>query len=216
MRMNQSWMLSAITMDQMHVRLFELASPYLDTRENLEHTRIAYEFAEKLLGEEEGDPTVVFPAIILHDIGWKYVPENLLSTAYGPGTIDEVLNRVHEVEGARVAGEILAGVNYPLHLADEITEIILGHDSRKHAISKNDAVVKDADKLWRYSDHGMRAFTERFGMPPRQVLDRLGKALDGWFLTAAGRRMAVEQLLRHECNIGAAEGKIIKAKVSGL
>ncbi|MDA8307972.1 MAG: HD domain-containing protein [Deltaproteobacteria bacterium] len=193
---------SIIIMDELHSRLFELASPYLDTRENQEHTRIAYEFAWKLLGEEGGEPSVVFPAVILHDVGWKCIPEDLQTTAYGPGEKNMDLNRVHEVEGARIAGEILAGINYPSRLIDEITEIILGHDSRKQAISKSDAVVKDSDKLWRYSDHAMRVNTERFGLTFRQNMDRLRDNLDGWFLTAAGRRMAVEQLLRHESNCG--------------
>lgn len=185
-------------MDRMHIRLFELASPFLDTRENGEHTRISYEFAGRLLGEEEGDPEVVFPAIILHDVGWKCIPEELQLTAFGPGKKDMRLNRVHEVEGAKIAGRILAELHYPAPLIEEITEIILGHDSRKQAISKSDAVVKDSDKLWRYSDHAMRTNTERFGLTFRQNLERLGKTLDDWFFTAAARRMAAQRLLELE------------------
>ncbi|MGC8492059.1 MAG: HD domain-containing protein [Syntrophobacteraceae bacterium] len=185
-------------MDRMHMRLFELASPFLDTRENGEHTRISYEFAGRLLDEEQGDPEVVFPAIILHDVGWKRIPEELQLTAFGPGKRDMNLNRVHEVEGAKIAGGILAELGYPAPLIEEITEIILGHDSRKQAISKSDAVVKDSDKLWRYSDHAMHINTERFGMTFRENLERLGRTLDAWFLTAAGRRMASERLLELE------------------
>ena len=193
---------SITIMDQMHTRLFELASPFLDTRENLEHTRIAYEFAAKLLGEEGGEPSVVFPAIILHDLGWKSIPEELQLTAFGPGEKDLNLNRVHEVEGARIAGEILAGLHYPPPLIDEITEIILGHDSRKAAISKSDAVVKDSDKLWRYTDHGMLVNTVRFNLTFRENWDRLRASLEGWFLTAAGRRMALEELQRLKSDHG--------------
>ena len=74
---------------------------------------------------------MVFPAIILHDVGWKFIPEDLQTTAFGPGEKDMDLNRVHEVEGARIAGEILARLNYRHSLINEIREIILGHDSRK-------------------------------------------------------------------------------------
>ncbi|MDR3569892.1 MAG: HD domain-containing protein [Syntrophobacteraceae bacterium] len=193
-------------MEKIHTKLFELASPYLDTRGNREHTRIAYEFAARLLDEEEGDPCVVFPAIILHDVGWKRIPEELQSSAYGPGSNDLALNRVHEVEGAKIAGQILLEVHYPLHFVREITEIILGHDSRKQAISASDAVVKDADKLWRYTDHALRAFAERFGMTTQQSIDRLTPVVDQWFLTASGRRMAAEQLLRHESDWGICQG----------
>lgn len=187
-------------MDEMFVKIFDLASPFLDTRENGDHTRTSYDFAVKLLRAEGGDPSVVFPGIILHDVGWKSVPEDLQITAFGPGERDMELNRVHEREGARIAGEILEKVNYPPHLIEEITEIILGHDSRKEAISINDAIIKDSDKLWRYSDHGVRVNIERFAMTFQQNMDRLRSNLEDWFLTRTGNNMAWERLRLLEQN----------------
>ena len=35
-------------------------------------------------------------------------------------------------------------------VVEEVVAIIDGHDSRRHALSRNDELVKDADKLWRY------------------------------------------------------------------
>ena len=96
-------------MDEIFLKIFDLSRPFLDTRENEEHTRIACDFAARLLHEEGGDPDVVFPAVILHDVGWKSIPEELQLTAFGPGDKDTELNRVHETEGARIAGEILRG-----------------------------------------------------------------------------------------------------------
>ena len=74
-------------MDELFLRVFQVASPFLDTRENEEHTRIAYGFAARLLLVEGGDPQVALPAIILHDVGWKSIPEELQLTAFGPGEV---------------------------------------------------------------------------------------------------------------------------------
>jgi len=155
-------------MDETLLKIFDLARPFLDTRANEEHTRIAFEFAIRLLREESGDPAVVLPAIILHDVGWKCVPAELHLTAFGPYLKDPELNRVHEREGARIAGDILEAVSYPQHLVGEITAIVLEHDSRQEPLSLNDALVKDSDKLWRYSGHGVVINAGRFGMTQPQ------------------------------------------------
>jgi HD superfamily phosphodiesterase len=188
-------------MDEAFFKIFELASSFLDTRENEAHTRIAYAFAARLLSEEGGDPNVVLPAIILHDVGWKRIPEELQLSAFGPGEKDMKLNRIHEMEGAKIAGEILEQVNYPPHLTGEITEIILGHDSRKEAISLNDAIVKDSDKLWRYSAHGVQINFKRFTLTFPQHLNRLRNELDNWFLTRTGKNIAREELRLREGEI---------------
>ncbi|MGO9567180.1 MAG: HD domain-containing protein [Desulfomonilaceae bacterium] len=164
----------------------------------MEHTRIACEFTCPLLHEEGGNPDVVIPAVILHDVGWKSVPEDLQLTAFGPGEKDKKLNRVHEREGAKIARKILETVNYPSHLIGEIAAIVLGHDSRQEAMSLNDAIVKDADKLWRYSDHGFGVNVKRFGMTGPQYLDRLRSKLDEWFLTPTAKLMATKELRRRE------------------
>jgi len=185
-------------MDETFRKILDLARPFLDTRDNEKHTRIAREFAVRLLTEEGGDRKVVVPAVILHDVGWKSVPGELQVTAFGPGDKDMELNRVHELEGARIAAEILEAVNYPPELVAEITAIVLGHDSRHQAISVNDAIVKDSDKLWRYSEHGVSLGVERFGMSRAQYLYRLRKNLEVWLLTRTARKIAREELLARE------------------
>ena len=134
-------------MEGIYGKIFKLAGPYLDTRDNDLHTRIAYSFALKLLEAEGGDEKIVIPAVLLHDVGWKTVPEELQLKAFGPGRNDLEINRIHEVEGAKIARELLQQAGYDPELVDQIVEIILEHDSRHEAISHNDALVKDSDKL---------------------------------------------------------------------
>ncbi len=176
-----------------YLEIFEMARPFLDTRENENHTRIAYELAVRLLSEEGGDPDVILPAIILHDVGWKCVPEDLQITAFGPGQKDSALNRVHETEGARITRELLEQVDYPAPLIEEIAEIVEGHDSVAKPRSLNDAIVKDADKLWRYTEHGLDIDVRRFDVEASDHLDDLLDLVDKWFHTATARRIAREE-----------------------
>jgi hypothetical protein len=175
----------------------EKARPFLDTRNNLIHMEVSQDFAVKMLKIELGEERVVLPAIILHDVGWKMVPENLHLQAFGPKAKDMETNRIHEVEGARIAREILESLDFSSSLVNEIVEIILGHDSRKVALSLNDAIVKDADKLWRFSAEALKTNPKRFKIDPKVHVNWLGQQIDGWFITQTGRKIArAEQLLR--------------------
>ncbi len=135
--------------------LWLAARPYLDVRNNDSHTLVAYGVARSLLAMiPDADEAVVLPAILLHDVGWKRIPKELLLDAIGKTPSRPDLVRQHEVEGVAIAGEILrahAPAGVPI---DQVLAIIDGHDTDRTARSLNDAVVKDADKLWRVTPHG--------------------------------------------------------------
>jgi hypothetical protein len=180
-------------MEGIYGKIYRLAGPYLDTRENDLHTRIAYSFALKLLEAEGGDEKIVIPAVLLHDVGWKAVPEELQPKAFGPGRYDLEINRIHEVEGARIAGEILLQVGYdPVHVK-KIVEIIRGHDSRLQPLSLEDALVKDADKLWRFSPEAIQVDPSRYQVNSLTHVVWLGRQIDRWFLTATAKGMALSE-----------------------
>ncbi len=185
-----------------HQKIFERAKPFLRTRKNLIHTRIALRYALKLLRSEEGDEDVVIPAILLHDVGWKMIPSNLQLTAFGPNPSNPQLVRVHEVEGAKIAEAILKEFYYPPKKIKEISRIIRGHDSRKRPISQSDRIVKDSDKLWRYSRRGMAVDLDRFQIPRREYLIFLEAIINHWFLTPTGREVA-----RREISLRKKEGQ---------
>ncbi len=174
--------------------IFEKAKPFLRTRKNLIHTQIALRYALTLLRFEKGDEGVVIPAIILHDVGWSVVPEHLLLTAFGPNPTNPELGKVHELEGAKIARTILEKIHYPPEKVNEIFRIIQGHDSRKKPISQNDRVVKDSDKLWRYSRRGMEIDLSRFRIPRQEYLVFLEAIIDHWFLTPMATKIARREI----------------------
>lgn len=177
-------------LEPVYERIFERALPYLQTRHNEEHTRISWEFGARLLRHEGGDPHVVIPAILLHDIGWSQVPEELQLTAFGPNVKDPELRAVHEREGARMAAEVLSEERYPQEAVREIAEIVAGHDTRLEPLSRNDAIVKDADKLFRLSKVGFPIDCRRFGLDPDAHLAWLEARIERWFLTETAKRLA--------------------------
>lgn len=177
------------------------ALPYLQTRHNEIHTRKSRDFAERLLDEEGGNPEVVIPAIVLHDIGWSRVPEDRQLTACGPNVQDPELTKVHEREGARLAGAVLADLDWPEALVDEIVDIVAGHDTRSGSRSLNESIVKDADKLFRLSLRGFSIDCERFELDPAAHLVWLEERIEGWFFTATAKRLAREEIAARQADL---------------
>jgi HD superfamily phosphodiesterase len=181
-------------MEDIFKKIWELSKPYLNTRKNDMHTKISLNFAYKLMEKEGGDEGIVVPAVILHDVGWKRVPEKLQLQAFGPKATSPELNRVHEIEGSKIAKEILKKLSYHTDSVEDIIEIIEGHDSRKEALSLNDKLVKDADKLCRYTKEGLRIDVDRFGETCDEGIDRLERNLERWFFTASAKEMARKEM----------------------
>jgi hypothetical protein len=173
--------------------MLRLAKPYLAAaRDNDVHTRIALEFAFRLLETENGHREIVIPALILHDVGYSMVPTGLMHRAYGPRAEEDV-TRIHEREGTKIAAAILHDIRYEAVKTAEILQIIDGHDTRKTALSLNDQIVKDADKLTRYSrNFWLRA--GEFHMTVQELSARLEGFVEEWFFLAASRKIAREEL----------------------
>ena len=54
-----------------------------------------------------------------------------------------------------------------------VGEIIDGHDTRPYPKSLNDRIVRDADKLWRFTVTGVSVACDWFKMTPHQYAARL-------------------------------------------
>jgi hypothetical protein len=179
-----------------HSAVWAAARPYMRARKNDVHVPLAYDYAERLLERHpEADREVVLLAILLHDIGWAVVDqEAIVREAFGPNMMESDVRIAHEREGARLAGEILDGLDYPAALRDEVVLIIGGHDTRLRALSRNDELVKDADVLWRFSVPGIAVGCDWFGFTPGQYADRVEGQIEGRLFTEAAREIARAEL----------------------
>jgi HD superfamily phosphodiesterase len=185
-------------------QIYAAAEPYWQTRENHVHVPASYGFCRELLEElPAADEAIALPAILLHDVGYHEVPEEdqPRGLAGAPTGWDPEITRRHEVAGARIAGEILTELDYGEERIRRIQEIVDGHDSRPEALGLEDAIVKDADKLWRYTEEGIRASCSWLGRPHGEFMDYIETRINDWLLTEPGKRRAGELLARSRASL---------------
>lgn len=175
--------------------IWQQALPYLDVRDNDAHTLFSYVWGQQLLKENpEADADLVLPAILLHDTGWKQIPADKVLQAFGPNKKYPELQRQHELESVAIARAVLPGLGYPAEQVDGIVALIDGHDTTAEGRSREDALMKDADKLWRYTPHGMATIQRWFDLSRAEVLDILTDFVLPKLLTEAARHWAQHRL----------------------
>ena len=177
--------------------LFQQAKPYLKMRNDFIHTRVSHGYALLLLEKEGGDRRIVEPAIILHDIGWSALKPEDIAHAYGlkaTGAKARKLNRIHEVQGAVIAKKILSKQGYDTTSILQIVQIIKRHDSGNNPDTTEEKLVKDADKLWRFSKIGYHYELQRQATTHAERSAFLSRKIDSWFFTQTAKAMAVKEL----------------------
>lgn len=172
--------------------IWEVAKKHLNVRNNDEHTLFSYLLAQKIAENyPESDVEIILSAILLHDTGWSKIPKDKLFNAFGPNNKYPELTRQHELESVAIARQALPELGFTNQQIEEITTLIDGHDTTKNARSLNDAIHKDADKLWRYTPHGNRIIGEWFEIEQAEVLEILENFVLPTFLTDFGRKQAI-------------------------
>ncbi|MCX5811734.1 MAG: HD domain-containing protein [Proteobacteria bacterium] len=179
--------------------IFRLAKPYLQARNNELHARNAIEFAFRLLTIYKADRYVIIPAMILHDVGWSVVPEEIIKKTCRPHP-DKNLLRIHEGESLKIARDILKKVGYDTARTAEILEIIDGHDSRRGALSINDQIVQDSDKLTRYAGNFL-FLVRQLPMTTVEFAISLEQLIDQWFFLPDSKEMARAELVQRRIEI---------------
>jgi len=180
-------------MATMYDKIYAAAEPYWHTRSNDIHVPESYVLAKALLRYySDADEAIVLPAILLHDIGYLGIPEEMQmqGLAGSPLGWNADITRLHEREGARLAGEILSSLDYEPTKIALIMRIVDGHDSRQEALSLDDALVKDADKLWRFTRSGVRICHVWMNKTPEAFMLYIEVHIANWMLTEQGMSMA--------------------------
>lgn len=189
-----------------YAHIYALAEPYWQTRSNEIHIPESYALALELLGDHpEADPDIVLPAVLLHDIGYMAVPsdDHLKGLAGAVKGWEPDITRRHEIQGAALAGQILGEVGWDAERTAAIQDIVDGHDSRAEAVSREDELVKDADKLWRYTESAVRICHSWMDLTPDGFMDWVGSEIDRWLFTEAARRLARRELAASQAALAA-------------
>lgn len=175
--------------------------PYQDKRNDEGHAQAVTMFAVELLGKVRGaNSDVVIPAAMLHDVGWSKVPEIerfiVFRARAGSTEASKIIAQLkHQIYGVILAYKILKEVSYPDDLIEEILVIISFHDTREEWLGLNDAIVRDADKLWRYSQAGFENYIKNSNCNKEQAkewLIVLEKCINkpGFFMLEESREIA--------------------------
>lgn len=181
-------------MDEIYKKIWDLALPYQDKRDDERHAETVLDYAVRLEKLEKADENVVIPATILHDIGWSQLQKEELLVIFGNISKEDkiAVKKKHEKYGVELARQILKEVHYENGLINEILKIISGHDTRSGFISKNDGVVRDADKLWRFSEKGFwvdvkrkKTTFEALYQQRKEMMER-----DNFFYSETARKIA--------------------------
>lgn len=181
---------------------FQHALPHLGRRTTDVHTALSVSHLPFLI-EYSADPVddrVVFLATILHDTGWSKVslPHIADSLSYSGVALSEesrLPKEQHILMSVALAIDLLDGFDFgdePLLDTSKrhITEIIRRHDydapweaGKYDELTAETKIVCDADRLWSYTHENFWQDTVRKDVKPAEYIDKLGDAVDSYFLT---------------------------------
>ena len=171
------------------------------TRANDIHLPISFAFAERLCAAyPDADARVVRIAILLHDTGWARVEDEgrILSEGFAENWRTSDVRYEHERHGCDIAREVLPRLGYDAALVTRVTDIIDGHDTRPESHSLEDSLVRDADRLWRFTTTGIAIASAWFSLSPAEYCARLRVEVIPELMTEAGVEMAEAELARSE------------------
>ncbi|MDI3329326.1 MAG: HD domain-containing protein [Micrococcus sp.] len=172
--------------------------PESRTRSNDIHLPTSTAYAQRLCDAyPQADRELVLATIILHDTGWAHVDESrIISEGFQGDWRKAAIRYEHEAKGCLVARRVLPGLGYDEEFIERVCEIIDGHDTRQVAFSLEDALVRDADRLWRFDITGVCVSSSWFGMDPATYTDRLDREILPELITGAAVQMARTDLAR--------------------
>lgn len=178
--------------------LWKAVEEPLRSRGNDIHTPLSFAFAEFLLdAHPEADALVVRTAILLHDTGWSRCDESKIFTEGFQGDWRKSdIRRQHELEGCNIAREVLPGLGYDDETIKRVTDIIDGHDTRMESYSIEDSLVRDADRLWRFTPAGIALASGWFKKTPSQYRLQLENGTYPELITGTARALASAELAR--------------------
>jgi putative nucleotidyltransferase with HDIG domain len=170
-----------------------------DLRNDEGHALVVTKFAGRLCKKLDADKSIVIPAAILHDMGYYGMDKELITRLMEgklPLEMAKKIKEQHMERGEKFAEKILKDANYESKLIEIIVRIIKNHDSDKECFCIEEKIVRDADKLWRFSDLGFEVDVKRRNITREKWLEYLEGNISkkGYFQTKEARKIAKKEL----------------------
>lgn len=180
-------------------KIWDLAFPYQDKRDDKGHAEVVTNYALKLCKLENVDENIVIPAAILHDVGWSRLSKEQRFLIFNKRISKEERLKVrykHQDEGVIIARRILQKLNYDPQYTEKILDTISEHDTRVGFKSGEEGVMRDADKLWRYSKIGFWDDIKRSEITPKDLyLKRKAEINElNYFCYESSKKIAFKEL----------------------
>jgi hypothetical protein len=159
-------------------RIWDSALPYLKRgsikKDFVLHTKGVETAMRMLLQQEEGNPLVLIPAAILHDVGWADVPEALQKSQ--DKAEKERAMKLHILNAPSIIREILRGA-YPGDKVGEIIGIVQAHKfAGPEALKElSKQLLIDADNLSDFFKDQLLSDAQSYGYSPQELLDYRAK-----------------------------------------
>lgn len=186
-------------MKEIFEKIWETALPYQDQRNDDGHARITLKYAKELIKLEDGNEDIIIPAIILHDVGYSQILRERRMLIFDKDARNEerdAVRYIHQAQSVKLGEKILNELDYPADMIPEILEIISKHDTRKGFISKEEGLVRDADKLWRYSSESFKLNRKHKKSDLEKRIERLEKDLEvpDYIYSESAKKIARQEL----------------------
>ena len=211
--------------DEAYRDFFKVVLPYLRVRTTDVHVATCFPFIKKLMQAEEEivDERVVSIAFILHDSGWSQMSETEIAQSLGVQGLalsGEAIHPKarHAILGQQVAQKILGEYTFQPRLTsqqkDGIYQAILFHDKPEELAAGGEIpaslkVVCNTDHLWSFTHLNFWQDTLRKGVEPEAYLENLGKDLENYFVSEAGKQKARQLLEERRVEVEAWKGIIL-------
>lgn len=178
--------------------LWKTVVPETRTRGNDIHLPISLAFARRLCdAHPQANRELVLVATLLHDTGWAHVDETkIISEGFRGDWRKAGIRYEHERLGCDIARRVLPPLGYADDFIEAVCAIIDGHDTRAFAHSLEDALMRDADRLWRFDHAGIALASGWFSQNPAEYTDRLETEIIPELITEAAVQMATKDLNR--------------------
>jgi hypothetical protein len=198
---------------------FSFVVPFLHARTTDVHTALSTSYVAELVRDtpQPVHEKILHLAVILHDAGWGQMQEseiaaslNYSSVAYSDDALEP--KERHATLGAEMAHKILAAYPGDLGLTPDdetfIADLVYYHDQIRPwpATAQKPAPIEylllgDADRLWSYTHENFWLDTVRKGVPAARYVRNLHGALEDYFLTDQGRRIARRLIREREAEV---------------